>query len=157
MCVSQHRSCSTWNLPVSSKFSVNNSPFSRAIVSKNERRGGGSSPSWTSSLSKSIELPFRRQGVPVLKRPTSNPKERMPSLKLDEVSAMRPPGLDCSPTCRSPRKKVPAVITTDIAGISSPRSVVTPTAMPRSTKSVAAVPCSKRRFGVFSKIAFSRN
>src|SRR5438477_11203203 len=95
VCVSQHGSCSTWNIPVSSKFNVNNSSFSRETLSTNERRGGGSSPPWTSSDPKSIELPLRRQGVPVLKRPASNHKARMLSLRLEAASAIRHPVLYC--------------------------------------------------------------
>src|SRR4029077_6508782 len=146
--VSQHGSCSTWNMPVSSKFNVNDSSLARGTVSTNERRGGGSSPPWTSSDPKLIELPLTRQGVPVLKRPASNPKARKLSHRLDAVSAIRPPALDCSPTCRSPRRKAPAVITTDFARISTPKSVVTPTARRLLTRSVAAVPCNSRRFRV---------
>src|SRR5437868_4484407 len=80
----------------------------RVTRSRNERRGGGSSPSCASSELKATEFPFNRHGVPVLNRPTSKPSVRILSLKLDEVSPIRPPGLDCSPTWRSPRRNVPA-------------------------------------------------
>ena len=157
VCVNQHGSCSTWNKPDSSKLRVNESPFCVVTFSRKESRGGGSSPCCASSEQKSIEFPFSRQGVPVLKRPVSNPRARMLSLRLEALSAIRPPGLDCSPTCSSPRRNVPAVITTDFAGISMPKSVVTPRTLPLRTTIVAAVPCNNRRFGVFSRIAFSRN
>ena len=157
MCVNQHGSCSTWNTPDSSKLRVNDSPFWPVTFSRKERRGGGSSPSCLSSEPKSIEFAFSRQGVPVLKRPISNPRTRMLSLRLEALSAIRPPGLDCSPTCSSPRRNVPAVITTDFARISMPKSVVTPRILLSATTMVAAVPCNNRRFGVFSRIAFSRN
>ena len=139
--VSQQGSCSTWNVPVSSKLSVNDSSLPRSTVSKNESRGGGSSPAWISSDPKSTELPFNRQGVPVLKRPASNPRARMLSLKLDAESAIRPPGLDCSPTCSNPRKKVPAVITTDFARI-YPQTVVMPTALHPREEGIAV--CNNR-------------
>ena len=61
--MSQQGSCSTWNIPASSKFKVNDSSFSPTTLSRNERRGGGSSPSCTSNEAKSIEFAFNRHGI----------------------------------------------------------------------------------------------
>ena len=140
-----------------SKFKVNRSFTPRGTLVRNDRRGGGSSPAWIWVRSKSIDRPLMRQGVPVLNRPALNPSARILSLSVDAASPIRPPAFECSPTCSSPRKNVPAVNTTVFALISTPKSVDTPITSPSLTISVAAVPCSKFKFGVSSKIAFNRN
>src|ERR687885_571011 len=99
--VIQHGNCSTWNKPSASKFRVNTSSgVFRTEVEDN--RGGGSSPSCRSTIPKSIVLPLIRHGVPVLNRADSKSKDRKLSLNVEDASAIRPPGLDCSPTCKRP-------------------------------------------------------
>ena len=59
-----------WN---DASFNVKTSFSSESPKGRKLKRGGGSSPSCFSHLSKSIERLLIRQGVPVLNRPTSNP------------------------------------------------------------------------------------
>src|SRR5207249_2249317 len=55
----------------------------------------------------------RRGGVPVLRRPTSNPRRRSTSPSITEGgSPERPAGYVFSPQCMRPFKNVPVVMTT---------------------------------------------
>ena len=76
--------------------------------------GTGVSPSWRSQREKSIERPFSRQGVPVLKRSTANPSRLSDSETSEVASPIRPPFSFRRPTCISPRMKVPALRITDL-------------------------------------------
>ena len=84
--------------------------------------------------------------MPVLNRPTWKPISCRFALRLELVSAIRPPGLLFSPTCKSPRKNVPEVITTVRAAIATPMSVSTPITAPASSITRDTVPCLTSRF-----------
>ena len=60
-------------------------------------------------------------------------------------SAHRPPGTLRLPTCISPLRNVPAVITTALARNVTPHTVSTPTASPFSTSSSQASSCQMSR------------
>jgi hypothetical protein len=155
--VIQQGICSTWNSLSSLKFSVKISFLNFSISGQKAKRGGGSSPNWTSHREKSMERPLIRQGVPVLNLPTAKPSWRRFSLSSELASAMRPPGRLFSPTCNRPRKNVPAVTTILFAAILKPRSVSTPITLPSLTRTFATVACFRSRFSVPSKTAFIRN
>ena len=65
-------------------------------------------------------------------------------------SAQRPPGTCLLPTCMSPLRNVPAVITVALARNSTPHTVATPTASPCSTSSSQASSCHMSSPGVSS-------
>ncbi len=84
----------------------------------NENGTGGTSPGSTANrpsrthVSKSMLSRSSRGGVPVFNRPHSKPNALTDSASShDGGSPTRPPGVCSTPTCISPRKKVPVVIT----------------------------------------------
>src|SRR2546423_13725418 len=86
------------------------SPFGKKL-----KNVGGSSPNCFSHRLKSMDRWLIRQGVPVLKRPTSNPSSRSDVLNSELESAILPPARLCVPTWSNPRKNVPDVMTTAFA------------------------------------------
>ena len=95
----------------------------RSVAKLNGR--GRASPGCNSVLAKSIVRPLIRQGVPVLKRASSKPQERRPSLSVSaDWSPALPPRVLLSPVCIKALRKVPVVKTTALARYSvSPRAV----------------------------------
>src|ERR1041384_890874 len=89
-------------------------------LGKKLKNGGGSSPSCFSQWVKSIVRRLIRQGVPGLKRPTSNPRSWRHALSPELESAILPPGRLSVSTWSNPRRNVPDVITTALAGKSVP-------------------------------------
>ena len=92
-----------------------------------------------------------RTGVPVFIRAAVMPCRVMLSVKWSTAgSAHLPPGTLCLPTCMSPLRNVPAVITTAFALSVTPHTVSTPTASPFSTISSQASSCQMSRLSVRS-------
>ena len=93
-----------------------------------------------------------RTGVPVFMR-----SERMPSASMLCVrkaaagSAQRPPATWRRPTCISPRRKVPAVITTARASRVAPQTVRTPVTVFCSVNTSATSSCHRYKLSVFSR------
>ncbi len=98
-----------------------------------------------------------RQGVPVLNRPTSNPRCRSDSLKPELVSAIRPPGREFSPTWSKPRRNVPDVTTTALPTTDMPMSVSTPVTLIPFEQIFETVACLISKPDVRSRTAFIRN
>ena len=81
-----------------------------------------------------------RTGVPVFMRNDFRPNASSEAVrKLAAGSAQRPPGTCLRPTCISPRRNVPAVITTALARSSAPHIVRMPqTVLPSVSTSVVS-------------------
>ena len=99
--------------------------------------------------------PSKRGGVPVLSRPTSNPRSRIQSERCSaDDSPARPAGKRLKPTWISPLRNVPDVRITAFACMRSPRSVTTPATAPARVSNRSTVPSPIVSPGCESNVRF---
>ena len=103
--------------------------------------GGSSSPGCSSMTEKSMESRSSRGGVPVFRRPTSNPKSRMQSDRRSaDDSPARPAGKWFRADMDQPFKNVPEV-STDCLGFGwLPASVMMPVTEPARVSTRSTIP-----------------